>query len=174
MKAHTERKDTIIHDTADIPSFGSEAEEREFWATHELDAELFQAPSESPAAAHERESGPSVSINMRFDRDLLDRVKAYSRERRVGYQTLIKQLVAERLDDIERTAVPDAARGNVGTDRPGWFTAATIGLLQQQIGLLQQQIGLLQQSPGAAGASVTAPLPSPEQTEHTSMSSPQH
>ena len=40
MNKHTHTKRQIVHSLAEIPHFGSEDEEREWWATHDLAEEL--------------------------------------------------------------------------------------------------------------------------------------
>ncbi len=88
---------------ADVPAFANEDEERAFWDTHTLGEELL-----ADALTHE-EGDPDLPpprgraarrahlISLRLDPDVRDRLKAIAQRHGIGYQTLLKQWIAERL-----------------------------------------------------------------------------
>ena len=78
------------------PVFGSEAEERRFWESHDSTdrvdwsrAERVRLPSLRPSTA---------SISLRMPVSLLERIKMAAHKRDVPYQSLIKIWLAEKLD----------------------------------------------------------------------------
>jgi predicted DNA binding CopG/RHH family protein len=79
-----------------IPAFGSEAEERRFWETHDssdyLDwskAERVRLPTLKPT---------STAISLRLPMPLLERIKVAANKRDMPYQSLIKMWLAEKVD----------------------------------------------------------------------------
>jgi predicted DNA binding CopG/RHH family protein len=79
-----------------IPSFANEAEERQFWETHDsidyIDwskAERVRFPNLKPS---------TTSISLRLPIGLLDRIKVAANKRDMPYQSLIKAWLAEKLD----------------------------------------------------------------------------
>lgn len=91
---------TMIHSVAEIPVFASEDEEHRFWQTHELADELWD---DLPAVPEEDLPRPRTKpVPVRFDEDVLRRVKALAAKRHTGYQTLLKQFVVERLYEEEK------------------------------------------------------------------------
>lgn len=83
---------TVITTWNEVPSFADEAEEAAFWQTHELDAYLIKG-SVFP------ESKESTTVSLRFDPRMLSRIKRVARGRYINYQSMIKQWLAERLED---------------------------------------------------------------------------
>ena len=93
---------TTIHSWDDVPTFTSEAEEADFWVTHDLGEELLaqmtpHGDTELPAP---RPRTKPVAI--RFDETTLARVRALAARRHKGYQTLLKEFVLERLYEEEK------------------------------------------------------------------------
>ena len=85
-----------------IPRFVSEAEEAEYWATHELSGELLasmQPVFEDVLPAARPRTRP---VAVRFDEDVLQRLKAVAEKKHKGYQTLLKEFVIERLYEEEK------------------------------------------------------------------------
>jgi len=78
-----------------IPHFVSEQEEAEFWATH--DATEFLDQTEPIDVTFTDARPPKTQISLRFERHTIERLKAVSRRKGVGYQTLIRMWVMERL-----------------------------------------------------------------------------
>lgn len=91
-----------VRQLVDIPDFQSEDEEHAFWSTHQLGEELLNAtqPLARDLLPPPRERTRNVAV--RFDETTLQRVRALATRRHLGYQTLIKQFVAERLDEEEK------------------------------------------------------------------------
>lgn len=78
---------------SDIPAFDDEEAEARFWETHELDARLMAG------SIHEPDSRESTTITLRFDPRMLSRIKRIARSRFLNYQSMMKQWLAERLED---------------------------------------------------------------------------
>ena len=86
---------SITHWT-DIPEFEDEAAEARFWEAHELDGRLMAS------SVHEADSRESTTITLRFDPRMLSRIKRIARSRFLNYQSMMKQWLAERLEDEMR------------------------------------------------------------------------
>lgn len=82
-----------ISNWSQIPVFSDEQAEAKFWDTHELDARLMQA------CVHEPDSRESTTITLRFDPRMLSRIKRVARSRYLNYQSMMKQWLAERLEE---------------------------------------------------------------------------
>jgi predicted DNA binding CopG/RHH family protein len=79
-----------------IPAFGSEAEERQFWETHDSGdyvdwnkAERVRFPNLKPS---------TTSISLRLPLTLLERIKVAANKRDMPYQSLIKAWLSEKVD----------------------------------------------------------------------------
>ncbi len=81
---------------SDIPDFEDEAAEALFWADHELDGKLMAG------SVHEVDARESTTITLRFDPRMLSRIKRIARSRYLNYQSMIKQWLAERLENEMR------------------------------------------------------------------------
>lgn len=81
---------------SDIPAFADEAEEARFWDNHEMDGRLMAT------SVHQPDSRESTTITLRFDPRMLSRIKRIARSRFLNYQSMIKQWLAERLEDENR------------------------------------------------------------------------
>jgi predicted DNA binding CopG/RHH family protein len=77
----------------EIPAFEDEAQEARFWLDHELDGRLMAA------SLHEPDSRESTTITLRFDPRMLSRIKRMARSRFLNYQSMMKQWLAERLEE---------------------------------------------------------------------------
>ena len=78
-----------------VPEFGSEAEEREFWETHDSvdyvdwsDAQRGSFPNVKPS---------TETISLRLPAGLLNDLKTLANKRDVPYQSLLKLFVADRV-----------------------------------------------------------------------------
>lgn len=87
--------DTITN-WSDLPNFEDEAQEAEFWLNHQLDGRLMAA------SVHEADSRESTTITLRFDPRMLSRIKRIARSRFLNYQSMMKQWLAERLEEEMR------------------------------------------------------------------------
>lgn len=86
---------------SEIPDFDDEESEARFWEEHELDSKLMQG------SVHEADSRESTTITLRFDPRMLSRIKRVARSRYLNYQSMLKQWLAERLEDEAMKAAPD-------------------------------------------------------------------
>lgn len=80
----------------DIPDFGDEEAEALFWKEHALDGQLMAD------SVHEADVRESTTITLRFDPRMLSRIKRIARSRFLNYQSMMKQWLAERLEDEMR------------------------------------------------------------------------
>ena len=85
---------------SEIPEFSTEEEEAVFWKDHEL------APTLLKASEHAPDSRESTTITLRFDPRMLSRIKRIARSRFLNYQSMMKQWLAERLEDEVRRSEP--------------------------------------------------------------------
>lgn len=89
----------------DVPAFQNEAEEADFWATHSFGEGFFTEERLSKALPFEL---PPVRIDrtkpiaIRFDQDVIKRLKVVANHKHKGYQTLLKEFVLERLYEEEK------------------------------------------------------------------------
>lgn len=91
---------TSIQSVHEIPAFSTEDEEQRFWETHEIADELWdQMP---PVPEEELPRPRTKPVPVRFDEDVLRRLKALAVKRNKGYQTLLKEFVIERLYEEEK------------------------------------------------------------------------
>ena len=77
----------------EIPDFDDESDEAVFWKDHEIDPALMRASEHAP------DSRESTTITLRFDPRMLSRIKRMARSRFLNYQSMMKQWLAERLED---------------------------------------------------------------------------
>ena len=80
----------------DIPEFASDKEEAEFWFQHSLDPRLMNASVQRQTVRE------STTITLRFDPQMLSRIKRLARHRYLNYQSMIKQWLSERLEEEVR------------------------------------------------------------------------
>ena len=86
----------VITRWSDIPEFADEAAEARFWENHELDGRLMAG------SVHESDARDSTTITLRFDPRMLSRIKRIARSRFLNYQSMMKQWLAERLEEEMR------------------------------------------------------------------------
>ena len=79
-----------------IPTFGSEAEERTFWETH--DTGSFVDWGKARVAVFPNLKPSTETISLRLPAALLAELKALANKRDVPYQSLLKVFLAERVD----------------------------------------------------------------------------
>lgn len=78
-----------------LPQFRSEAEEREFWETH--DSALYVDWSEARLAVFPDLKPSTETISLRLPASLLAELKTLANKRDVPYQSLLKVYLAERV-----------------------------------------------------------------------------
>ncbi len=76
-----------------IPGFENESAEASFWTEHELDPRLMAT------SVHEPDTRESTTITLRFDPRMLSRIKRMARSRFLNYQSMMKQWLAERMEE---------------------------------------------------------------------------
>jgi len=91
----------VSHNVAKIPKFKSEEAEAEFWATH--DSVDYLDDTGPVEATFVDARPPKQLISLRIDGDAIDRLKDISSRKGMGYQTLIRMWVMERLEQETRT-----------------------------------------------------------------------
>ena len=100
------RRTARIRRMEDIPNFATEAEEADFWSTHSLSDDLLARtqPLGDDVLPPPRQSAVSVAVplSVRFDEDVLQRLRALAAIKRMSYQRLLKSFVIERLYEEER------------------------------------------------------------------------
>lgn len=82
-----------------IPKFHTEEEEREFWQVH--DSTDYVDYSRANHIAIEFDPAveqPVKLISIRLPRDMINKLKAMATKRDVPYQSLIKMILAEKLE----------------------------------------------------------------------------
>ncbi len=86
----------VVTRWTEIPEFNDEAAEAAFWETHELEGRLMAS------SVQEVDVRESTTITLRFDPRMLSRIKRIARSRFLNYQSMMKQWLAERLEDEMR------------------------------------------------------------------------
>jgi predicted DNA binding CopG/RHH family protein len=93
----------------EVPEFQNEHEEHEFWGSHSLSEELletFEPRSERSNLPPPRErtiTRPRKgSVSVRMENDLVNRLKTLAAVKGIGYQTLLRQFVADRVYEEEK------------------------------------------------------------------------
>ena len=76
-----------------IPEFDDDEIEADFWAKHTLDQRLMNG------SIHRANVRESTTITLRFDPQMLSRIKRMARHRYLNYQSMIKQWLSERLEE---------------------------------------------------------------------------
>ena len=94
-----------VRNLSEVPDLETEKEAREFWDTHEVTDEYLD--SAGPVAEKDMppvrpRSGRTTPIAVRFDEDVLERLKQLAEHKHKGYQTLLKEFVSERLYEEEK------------------------------------------------------------------------
>jgi len=80
----------------DIPAFENEAEEAAYWHDHEIESKLMVS------STHKPDSRESTTITLRFDPRMLSRIKRLARSRFLNYQSMMKQWLAERIEEEKK------------------------------------------------------------------------
>jgi predicted DNA binding CopG/RHH family protein len=95
---------------ARIPKFNSEQEESDFWDTHDS-TEFFGELQEIDA--NFVDARPKTMISLRLQPELIEQLKVLARRKGIGYQTLIRMWLMERLDDetVHKSNQPAASLG---------------------------------------------------------------
>ena len=78
-----------------IPTFSNEAEERDFWETH--DSTEFIDWNRAVPTTFPNLKPSTKTISIRLPESLIDSLKVLAHKRDVGYQSLIKILLSEHV-----------------------------------------------------------------------------
>lgn len=90
-----------INSWDEVPDFATDDEARDFWDTHALGEHILVAELErDPLLPPPRPRTTPVAI--RFDADVVARLKVVAARKHKGYQTLLKEFVTERLYEEEK------------------------------------------------------------------------
>lgn len=96
----------VVNHLEDIPNFADEDEEDEFWSTHTLSDELWEAAD--PLA--DKELPPTRprthTVPVELDNATLGRVKALARRLHKPYTAVLRDLVGAALTEREGTETP--------------------------------------------------------------------
>lgn len=90
----------LVYDPQDVPEGLSDEDQIRYWETHDVTEEYLAKVEEAPE--DERPRPRARPINVRFDDHMLGRLRNLADRRDVGYQTLLKQFVTERLYEEEK------------------------------------------------------------------------
>jgi hypothetical protein len=96
------KKMVPLRDPSEIPENMSEEEEREFWDTHEITEEFLDKAEPVPEDELPPARPRTRPISLRFDEDVLQRLKVMATKKHKGYQTMLKEFVVERLYEEEK------------------------------------------------------------------------
>ena len=102
----------IVYSPADIPAFSSEADEARFWDTHSWSDDLLDGAAKGPRdpdlpPPRTRGKKQAAPISLRLADNTTERLKRLAARKGMGYQTLLKQFVLERLYEEEKRDVRD-------------------------------------------------------------------
>jgi hypothetical protein len=98
----TKKKLVVVNRLDEIPRFGNETEEHEFWATHELSDSLWDqaeplSPDELPPPRP-----ATTTVVIRLDDDTIRRAKTLARRRHKTYEELLADMLTSLLAEEER------------------------------------------------------------------------
>jgi len=87
----------VVTDWETVPIFANIPEEVRFWQEHQVGQRLMQSSLVST------DTNESTTITLRIDPRMLSRLKRLARQRYLNYQSMLKQWVAERMEnEIDR------------------------------------------------------------------------
>lgn len=81
-----------------VPKFNTEDDERDFWATHDATDYLDFSQAETVVFPNLKPSTRAISL--RLPVSLIDRLKMLANKKDVPYQSLLKVLLAEKVDEV--------------------------------------------------------------------------
>jgi uncharacterized protein (DUF4415 family) len=94
-----------VRNPSEVPDFATEREARDFWDTHEVTEEYLESAgpvAEGDMPPTRPRTSRTTPIAVRFDEDVLERLKQLAAHKHKGYQTLLKEFVSERLYEEEK------------------------------------------------------------------------
>ena len=81
-----------------VPKFKTEDDERDFWSTHDAMDYLDFSQAEETVFPNLKPSTRAISL--RLPVSLIDRLKMLANKQDVPYQSLLKVLLAEKVDEV--------------------------------------------------------------------------
>lgn len=102
MSRTARSKPSEANDWHEVPLFAAEREEADFWSTHRLGERLLAQMAPVPDGELPPARPRTQPIAIRFDTDVIRRMKALAARKHKGYQTLLKEFVTERLYEEEK------------------------------------------------------------------------
>ena len=103
-----EKRGNMPNELKDIPTFKSEEEEREFWATH--DSTEYMDWDRAEAMVLPKLKPSTKTISLRLPELMLNELRLIANKRDVPYQSLIKMFLKERIDqELKQRMGPAAA-----------------------------------------------------------------
>lgn len=91
-----------LTDPKQIPEEMSEREAAEFWQQHVVTEDYLERAGEVGDLPPTRPRKVSHHTSIRLGEDTVERLKALSKRKGKGYQTLIKEFISERLYEEEK------------------------------------------------------------------------
>lgn len=79
-----------------IPKFGTEAEEREFWRTH--DSSDYLSWEDATEITLSKLKPSTKTISLRLPESMIEELKILANKQDIPYQSLLKVFLAERLE----------------------------------------------------------------------------
>jgi hypothetical protein len=93
----------VIDVPSDVPEhFDSEAEEQEFWDSADFTDKFLEKAEAVPEGVLPPPKPRTRPVAVRFDDDVITRLKAVAKRKGKGYQSLLKEFVSERLYEEEK------------------------------------------------------------------------
>ena len=90
-----------------MPTFKTEGEEREFWATH--DSTEYVEWSRAKRAVFPNLKPSTKTISLRLPEAMLEELKLLANKRDVPYQSLLKMYLSERIESEPQKHQPETA-----------------------------------------------------------------
>ncbi len=85
----------------EIPANMTDEETADFWASHSRSKDLLEASIAEDDLP--RRNGRTKTISIRLEHDLLERIQEVAAHKHMGYQTLMKQFLIERVYEEEKS-----------------------------------------------------------------------
>ena len=85
----------------EIPANMTDEEAVDYWGTHTMSSELLEASTTEDDLP--RRNSRTKTISIRLEHDLLDRIQEVAAQNHMGYQTLMKQFLIERVYEEEKS-----------------------------------------------------------------------
>ncbi len=102
-----------LTDPSQVPSSMTEEEARKFWDSHEITEEYLNRAEPVPQEELPKFRPRTKPVSVRLDGAMLQRLKRLAEIKNKGYQTLLKEFVAERVYEEEKREgiIPESNSG---------------------------------------------------------------